>query len=70
MTRDQLDQRVWIDPARFGGWPCIRGHRIRVSLVLDLPASDSTGDEIVREHGITPEMCKRALRTVSGGAPR
>jgi uncharacterized protein (DUF433 family) len=55
MTRDELLQRIWIDPARCGGRPCIRGHRIWVSLVLDLLASGSTYDEIVREYGITAE---------------
>jgi uncharacterized protein (DUF433 family) len=55
MTRDKLLRRIWIDPARCGGRPCIRGHRIWVSLVLDLLASGTTIDEIVREYGITPE---------------
>jgi len=55
MTRDELLKRIWIDPARCGGRPCIRGHRIWVSLVLDLLASGATSEEIVREYGITPE---------------
>jgi uncharacterized protein (DUF433 family) len=55
MTRDELLKRIWIDPARCGGRPCIRGHRIWVSLVLDLLASGSTSEEIEREYGITPE---------------
>jgi len=55
MTRDELLKRIWIDPARCGGRPCVRGHRIWVSLVLDLLASGSTIEEIVREYGITPE---------------
>jgi uncharacterized protein (DUF433 family) len=55
MTRDELRQRIWIDPARCGGRPCIRGHRIWVSLVLDHLASGSTAEEIVREYGITAE---------------
>ena len=55
MTRDELHKRIWIDPARCGGRPCIRGHRIWVSLVLDLLASGTTIEEIVREYGITPE---------------
>lgn len=55
MTRDDLLQRIWIDPARCGGRPCIRGHRIWVSLVLDLLASGWTSEEIVREYGIAPE---------------
>jgi uncharacterized protein (DUF433 family) len=55
VTRDELLKRIWIDPARCGGRPCIRGHRIWVSLVLDLLASGSTSEEIEREYGITPE---------------
>lgn len=55
MTRDELLKRIWIDPARCGGRPCIRGHRIWVSLVLDLLASGSKSEEIEREYGITPE---------------
>jgi uncharacterized protein (DUF433 family) len=55
MTRDELLKRIWIDPARCGGRPCIRGHRIWVSLVLDLLASGSTSEEIEREYGITSE---------------
>ena len=42
MTREELLARIWIDPARCGGRPCIRGHRIWVSLVLDLLASGTT----------------------------
>jgi uncharacterized protein (DUF433 family) len=55
MTRDELLKRIWIDPARCSGRPCIRGHRIWVSLVLDLLASGATIEEIVREYGIAPE---------------
>jgi uncharacterized protein (DUF433 family) len=54
-TRDELLKRIWIDPARCGGRPCIRGHRIWDSLVLDLLASGSTSEEIEREYGITPQ---------------
>ena len=46
MTREELLQRIWIDPARCGGQPCIRGHRIWVSLILDLVASGETYDDI------------------------
>ena len=47
LTRRQLLDRIWIDPARCGGKPCIRGHRIWVSLVLDLLASGSTPEAIL-----------------------
>ena len=45
-TRAELLERIWIDPARCGGKPCIRGHRIWVSLILDLLASGSTAEAI------------------------
>ena len=51
MTRDELLQRIWIDPARCAGKPCIRGHRIWVSLILDLLASGSTMPEILESQG-------------------
>lgn len=50
MTREELLNRIWIDPARCGGKPCIRGHRIWVSLVLDLLASGSTPAEILHNY--------------------
>ncbi len=56
MTREQLLQRIWIDPARCAGKPCIRGHRIWVSLILDLLASGSTYQDILDWYpGITVE---------------
>ena len=54
MTREELLQRIWIDPQRCFGKPCIRGHRIWVSLILDLIASGSTVAEILESYpGLT-----------------
>jgi uncharacterized protein (DUF433 family) len=50
MTRDQLLGRIWIDPKRCFGKPCIRGHRIWVSLVLDMLASGMSIDEVLAEY--------------------
>ena len=50
MNRDELLKRIWIDPARCGGKPCIRGTRIWVSLVLDLLASGSTIEEVLADY--------------------
>jgi uncharacterized protein (DUF433 family) len=50
MTREELLQRIWIDPNRCFGKPCIRGHRIWVSLILDLLASGSTVSEILTDY--------------------
>ena len=50
MTREELLQRIWIDPQRCFGKPCIRGHRIWVSLILDLLAGGSTVAEILEDY--------------------
>ena len=50
MTREELLQRIWIDPQRCFGKPCIRGHRIWVLLILDLLASGSTVAEILEDY--------------------
>ena len=47
LTREELLKRIWIDPARCSGKPCIRGHRIWVSLILDLLAAGSPVEEIL-----------------------
>jgi uncharacterized protein (DUF433 family) len=39
MKRDEILQRISIDPKVCFGKPCIRGHRIWVSLILDFLAS-------------------------------
>ncbi len=42
MTREELLSRIAIDPQVCFGKPCIRGHRIWVSLILDLLASGTS----------------------------
>ena len=49
-TRNELLDRIWIDPTRCGGKPCIRGHRIWVSLILDLLATGSTFEDVLRDY--------------------
>ena len=49
-SREELLQRIWIDPARCGGKPCVRGHRIWVSLILDLLASGSPPIAIIEDY--------------------
>ena len=54
-TVDELLGRIWIDPNRCFGKPCIRGTRIWVSLVLDLLASGMSQEEILEDYpGLTP----------------
>lgn len=53
MTKDELLARISINPNICFGKPCIRGHRIWVSLILDLLASGMTIPEILAEY---PEL--------------
>ena len=50
MTRDELLSRITINPNVCFGKPCIRGHRIWVSLILDFLASGMTAEEILQEY--------------------
>jgi uncharacterized protein (DUF433 family) len=50
MTRDDLLGRISINPDICFGKPCIRGHRIWVSLILDFLASGSTVQEILEDY--------------------
>jgi uncharacterized protein (DUF433 family) len=50
MTRKELLLRISIDPNICFGKPCIKGHRIWVSLILDLLASGMTTQEIREEY--------------------
>ncbi len=50
MTREQLLARISIDPNVCFGKPCIRGHRIWVSLILDLLAGGTTVQEVLQEY--------------------
>jgi uncharacterized protein (DUF433 family) len=54
VTRDELLSRISIDPGICFGKPCIRGHRIWVSLVLDLLAGGWTIQQVCEEYpGVT-----------------
>ncbi|AFZ27297.1 hypothetical protein Cylst_5265 [Cylindrospermum stagnale PCC 7417] len=50
MTKDNLLSRISIDPNICFGKPCIRGHRIWVSLILDLLAGGETIEAILEEY--------------------
>lgn len=60
MTREELLQRITVDPNICFGKPCIRGHRIRVSLILDLLASGMSIEDILREYPQLEEADIRA----------
>jgi uncharacterized protein (DUF433 family) len=47
MTRAELLSRITINPDVCFGKPCIRGHRIWVSLILDFLAAGQSVEEIL-----------------------
>jgi uncharacterized protein (DUF433 family) len=59
MTHAELLQRISMDPNVCGGKPCIRGHRIWVSLILDLLAGGMTMETILGDH---PQLTTEDLR--------
>ena len=50
MERDKLLERIFVDPRVCFGKPCIRGHRIWVSLVQDLLAAGLSIEEVLEEY--------------------
>jgi uncharacterized protein (DUF433 family) len=59
VKHEELLRRISIDPAVCGGKPCLRGHRIWVSLILDLIASGMTEQEILGEY---PQLVAADIR--------
>jgi uncharacterized protein (DUF433 family) len=53
-TREELLNRISIDPRVCFGKPCIKGTRIWVSLILDFLASGWTTEQILQQYpGLT-----------------
>jgi uncharacterized protein (DUF433 family) len=52
MTSDELLTRISINPQVCFGKPCIKGRRIWVSLVLDLLASGSSVEAVMRDYDL------------------
>ncbi len=50
MTKEELLSRITLDANVCFGKPCIRGHRIWVSLILDDLASGMSVQDILHEH--------------------
>ena len=50
MERQSLLARISVDPNICFGKPCIRGHRIWVSFVLDLLADGLTVEQVIAEY--------------------
>ena len=66
MDREKLLERISIDPRICFGKPCIKGHRIWVSLILDLLASGLPVEEVLEEY---PQLSREdVLACVAYGA--
>ncbi|MDZ7618826.1 MAG: DUF433 domain-containing protein [Patescibacteria group bacterium] len=52
MTREELLDRISINPKVCFGKPCIKGRRIWVSLVLDFLASGMSLEEVMEEYDL------------------
>jgi uncharacterized protein (DUF433 family) len=50
VKREELLTRISIDPKICFGKPCIKGHRIWVSLILDFLASGMTISEVLAQY--------------------
>ena len=50
MNKQELLHRITINPNVCFGKPCLRGHRIWVSLILDFSASGMTVEEILADY--------------------
>ena len=62
MTHEELLQRITADPAICHGKPCIRGHRIWVSLVLDLLADGMTMEQVLEQYpGLEPDDVRACI---------
>ena len=70
MKTSDLLARISIDPNVCFGKPCIRGHRIWVSLVLDLLADGLTVPDILAEYPGLVEADVRLHRLRRGNVPR
>ena len=50
MTREQLLSRISINPTVCFGKPCIKGHRLWVSLILDFLAAGATPEGLLNDY--------------------
>ncbi len=55
MKREDLLQRITINPNVCFGKPCIKGRRIWVSLILDLLASGMSFEDLMKEYDLQRE---------------
>jgi uncharacterized protein (DUF433 family) len=50
MTREELLTRISVNPNICFGKPCIKGHRIWVSLILDMLAGGDSMEELLKSY--------------------
>ena len=48
--KHELLKRITIDPGKCFGKPCVRGHRIWVSLILDMLADGLTVEDVIENY--------------------
>jgi uncharacterized protein (DUF433 family) len=60
MDREELLNRISVDPNICFGKPCIRGHRLWVSLILDLLASGWSFQKVLENYPGVEEADIRA----------
>ncbi len=61
MSKEQIMERISVDPNVCFGKPCIRGRRIWVSLILDLLADGMSHEELIREYDIEEEDIRSCI---------
>ena len=59
MREEDWKERISIKPDVCFGKPCIKGHRIWVSLILDLLASGSSVEEILEDY---PQLTREDIQ--------
>lgn len=60
LMAQELLERISIDPEVCGGRPCVRGHRIWVSLILGLLSQGMSVEEVLAEYPGLEEADVRA----------
>jgi uncharacterized protein (DUF433 family) len=61
-SREKLPKRITINPDVCFAEPCVRGHRIWVSLILDLLASGLTEQEVLDDYpGLVAEDSRACI---------
>jgi uncharacterized protein (DUF433 family) len=59
MNHSDLLKRIAVDPATFGGRPCISGTRIDIAIILDGLAEGLTPDQIIDHY---PQLTNEDIR--------